>query len=478
MGKYTVKSGDTLTKIASENGTTVDELVKINGISNPNLIYAGQEIKLAADPVPTSGSAFAGGVGVGQGIKQAADYIISKTRFTTSDETNAAKNAADTLKGDSATFWEAVQAAQDKINSREEFSYDLNGDALYQQYKDKYIQQGKMAMQDTMGQAAALTGGYGNSYAATAGNQAYQAHLNNLNDIIPELQQMAYDRYNQEGQDLLNQYSMAMDIYGTKYGEYNDALTQYNNLWGRDYNVWNDNRNFDYGVQRDAISDEQWQAAMDYQTERDKVADEQWLKAFDAQYGTVDGVVQTAPVYKGTTKTGKNYDNEGLTAAQVKELQNALGVEADGYYGEKSKGAAGGLSAKEAYEKYVGKIGGVGGGIDQKYLDKMAEFTDNDALDAYIARLVEDGVITDQTQADALYEKYENATLKLNERSWTKVDGGGVNWFGGVDNNAKVKDQDGNEYSLNDLVDALVAEGMSKKDAKTYVKNLQTKLGM
>lgn len=394
--------------------------------------------------------------------------------FVPSDETNAAKDALGNLTapaGVDPTYWAAVQAVMDKINNREKFSYDLNGDVLYKQYKDKYVQQGKMAMQDTMGQAAALTGGYGNSNAIAAGNQAYQASLSNLNDIIPELQQMAYDRYNQEGQDLLNQYSMAKGVYDTKYGEYTDALSQnntdrsylqsvYDTLYGRDYTVWNDDRTFDYGVHRDAITDEQWQAA------------------FDAANGTVDGVVQTAPVYKGTTKTGKNYDNGGLTAAQVKELQNALGVEADGYYGSISSEAAGGLSAKEAYEKYVGKVGGVTGGIPQKYLDKMAEFTDNDALDAYISRLVEDGVITDQTQADALYEKYENATLKLNERSWTKVDGGGVNWFWGVDNNAKVKDQDGNEYRLDDLVDALVAEGMSKKDAKTYVKNLQTKLGI
>jgi hypothetical protein len=102
-----------------------------------------------------------------------------------------------------------------------------------------------------MGQAAAMTGGYGNSYAATAGNQAYQAHLEGLNDIVPELYQMAYDRYNQEGQDMLNQYSMAKGVYDTKYGEYADAMNQYNadnaflygaysDSWNRDYGKWSD----------------------------------------------------------------------------------------------------------------------------------------------------------------------------------------------------------------------------------------------
>lgn len=128
---------------------------------------------------------------------------------------------------------------QDKLNeimksilNREKFSYDINQDAFYQQYKDKYMQQGKMAMADTMGQAAAMTGGYGNSYAATVGNQAYQASLEKLNDIIPELYQMAYDRYNQKGQDLYNQYSLLQSDYDRAYGEHTDKYNQFMDALG------------------------------------------------------------------------------------------------------------------------------------------------------------------------------------------------------------------------------------------------------
>ena len=45
-GTYTVKSGDTLSGIASRYGTTVSALASLNGISNPNLIYVGQQLKL------------------------------------------------------------------------------------------------------------------------------------------------------------------------------------------------------------------------------------------------------------------------------------------------------------------------------------------------------------------------------------------------------------------------------------------------
>jgi peptidoglycan hydrolase-like protein with peptidoglycan-binding domain len=156
-----------------------------------------------------------------------------------------------------------------KYQDRDPFSYDFNSDALYNQYKDQYIQQGRMAMMDTMGQAAAMTGGYGNSYAQTVGQQAYNQQLGQLNEIMPELYGMAYDRYNQEGQDLLNMYSLYMDKenkerndYQTELGNwysyldvlrndaerkseesYNrwyDSETMRHNEWQDNYNTWYD----------------------------------------------------------------------------------------------------------------------------------------------------------------------------------------------------------------------------------------------
>ena len=44
---YIIKKGDALSKIAKENNTTVENLVKINNIKNPNLIYVGQKIRIS-----------------------------------------------------------------------------------------------------------------------------------------------------------------------------------------------------------------------------------------------------------------------------------------------------------------------------------------------------------------------------------------------------------------------------------------------
>ena len=208
----------------------------------------------------------------------------SATKSAEKQKTNAEKALAN--YGDfSYANQGAYDSVLDKILNREDFSYDLNGDALYQQYKDKYIQQGKMAMMDTMGQASALTGGYGSSYATTAGNQAYQSHLQNLNDIVPELYQMAYDRYNQEGQDLMNQYGVLSNDRSTAYGEWSDGYNRlasdrdyysnnYFNVYGQESDTFYNNYNMD--------SAEYWNAYnAGYGAERDAIADAQWQKEFD-----------------------------------------------------------------------------------------------------------------------------------------------------------------------------------------------------
>ena len=161
------------------------------------------------------------------------------------------------------TYGKGMDEALQKVLNRDKFQYDINGDALYQQYKDRYIQQGKQAMMDTVGQAAALTGGYGNSYAQKAGQQAYQGYLQGLNDKVPELYQMALERYNQEGTDLLNKYGLMSDQYAKEYSRYRDSVGDWRAQ--RDYlaTLYNNERSFDYTGYRDRVADEQWQKNFD-----------------------------------------------------------------------------------------------------------------------------------------------------------------------------------------------------------------------
>jgi len=76
---YTVKSGDTLARIAQANNTTVEELVRLNSISNRNVIHVGQQLNLPGGSVNTGVGAmgpgmpetvvFPGGVAASTSIK-------------------------------------------------------------------------------------------------------------------------------------------------------------------------------------------------------------------------------------------------------------------------------------------------------------------------------------------------------------------------------------------------------------------------
>lgn len=103
-----------------------------------------------------------------------------------------------------------ANALYKQLMAREPFKYDLQGDMLYRQYADQYSQLGRQAMMDTMGTAAGLTGGYGNSYANAVGNQAYQQYMGQLNAMVPDFYDRAYQRWQDQGNDLLNQYQLAL----------------------------------------------------------------------------------------------------------------------------------------------------------------------------------------------------------------------------------------------------------------------------
>lgn len=137
-----------------------------------------------------------------------------------------------------------INSIIDKIVNREQFSYDMNADPLYQQYKDQYTKQGEQAMKNSIAEAAALTGGYGNSYAETAGNQAYQAYLGKLNEVVPELYQIAYGQYRDEGSDLYDKLDMYSGLDQSDYTKYLNDVSQ--------TNLENSNA---YSQLRDRISD-------------------------------------------------------------------------------------------------------------------------------------------------------------------------------------------------------------------------------
>ena len=150
-------------------------------------------------------------------------------------------NAYESQKPESYTnrWKDQMDSILNNILNRKEFSYDVKADPLFQQYRDQYLRNGQLAMRDTMGQAAQLTGGYGNSYAQQAGQQTYNSYVQGLTDKIPELYSLAMQAYNNKTSELTNQYDLLGTQEGKEYSRYQDDLNAYNTELTRLQNLFN-----------------------------------------------------------------------------------------------------------------------------------------------------------------------------------------------------------------------------------------------
>ena len=194
----------------------------------------------------------------------------SYKKYEQSEEVKKAREALSQQEsakpGAYSSQWQSrLESTLDQILKRKEFRYDMNADALYNQYRDQYLRQGRLAMEDTLGQAAALTGGYGSSYAQQVGQQTYQGYLAGLNDKLPELYRLALSKYQLEGDQLRGKYDLLSDREAGDYGRYQDAVKawqterdyladRYDTQREADYARYNDDKTFDFSVWKDAAS--------------------------------------------------------------------------------------------------------------------------------------------------------------------------------------------------------------------------------
>lgn len=193
-----------------------------------------------------------------------------------------------------------LQELYDKIVNRDKFQYDVNSDMLYQQYAQQYQNKGRLAMNDTMAQAAALTGGYGSTYGQQVGQQQYDAYMQELTNVIPELYQQAYQHYQDEGDKMMQDYALTRDFADDEYSKYMDTYSQWlaerefaqnvaNTAWDRGFNSWgsavsqyNADREYELALQ-------EYQLAVDkfeYQKDQDSKAE---MQAAAAKLASVSG---------------------------------------------------------------------------------------------------------------------------------------------------------------------------------------------
>lgn len=126
-----------------------------------------------------------------------------------------------------SAYRQRLAALYDEIEGRQAFSYDPETDSDFAQYARLYRQKGRAAMEDTMGQAAAFTGGYGSSYAENAGQQAYGQYMQELMALLPQLREQAQAAYDREGQALQTRYDLLDKQEKADYDRWQDGMSDW-----------------------------------------------------------------------------------------------------------------------------------------------------------------------------------------------------------------------------------------------------------
>lgn len=142
----------------------------------------------------------------------------------------------------SSKYGEEIDDLLRKILTRDDFSYDVEKDPLYQQYAEQYKREGDRAMRETLAEAAAGAGGM-NTYAVTAASQANNYYNSQLNDRIPELYQLAYEMYLQDKESMVQNLGILQNMDDSQYARYRDTMNDFYN-----------DRNFAYGEYQDTIT--------------------------------------------------------------------------------------------------------------------------------------------------------------------------------------------------------------------------------
>lgn len=175
-----------------------------------------------------------------------------------------------------------VQKAQDNTAN---FKYDPMTDVSYQALAKEYARLGDRANENTLANQAALTGGRASTYAVSAAAQAQNQYNQALTDKIPELERLAYDRFNADRNYGLNLLGTMKSLDDSAYSRFTDQRN-FNYQQGRD-NVadqhWD--KTFDYQKLRDSVADSHWDKNFDYQKQRDNVSDSHWERNFNYQQG-------------------------------------------------------------------------------------------------------------------------------------------------------------------------------------------------
>ena len=188
------------------------------------------------------------------------------------------------LKGDTKYGEDLDKIVADLMN-RPAFQYDVEKDPLFQQMLASQKEAGEKAMEDTVARSAALTGGYGNSWAQSAGQQAYDQQIRAAYDQLPQYYQLAMNAHNMETEELMRKYSLLSEADQKEFDrlmtEYGLATDAYDRLYQQDRTGFEDRKTTAQQL-AGMMSSDYWnnlqqefaKEQFEYQKEQDRIANQ------------------------------------------------------------------------------------------------------------------------------------------------------------------------------------------------------------
>lgn len=280
-------------------------------------------------------------------------------------------NYGDFTYGSAPTYTnQYAQMQQDLLDSilnRPDFSYDVEQDPLWGNYRKSYLREGQRATADALGQASAASGGRPSTWATTAATQAGDYYATQLNDIIPELEQRAYERYLDDYNMLISDLGQVNTQEQMDYQKYLTDLSQFNTdrdfAFGQylsDYDILQNQLaalqgqdQADYNRWQDQLEADRWEQQWQYEQQLDQLQQAQQAQEF-AQ-AQVDAILSAGGTPSAELISQSGYTQEYVDAlrnAYLRELaaQQAGGSSGGGRYYSSGRGSGGNSASPEEDE--------------------------------------------------------------------------------------------------------------------------------
>ena len=227
-------------------------------------------------------------------------------------------------------------------------------------------------MRDTMGSSAALTGGYGNSYGTTAASQANQQYMGKLSAVIPQLEQLAYQKYQDEVADRYNQMNVLNTLENNEYNRYRDDVSDYYQDYSNAYNEYTGKLSqYNYENEQKTAKD-QWNTQWAYQQQQDALDRTQAAKELAYKYAAA-GLAYP-------------YDDlNGLYSGSLYSPVKASGSSGSGTGKKRSGGSSKSVSTPKASNEYKGAAA-------SQLAPMLSTYKKQGKSNVYLANIVEGAV--------------------------------------------------------------------------------------